>query len=373
MTSRAKLALLYAKLYALTHKIKKRILFISYGGHKYSDSPRAICEKMHELYPEYELVWAFRCPEEKQVPDYIKKISCRGTEYKKYLATACAFVTTRALTEGQFKRKGQYFVQTWHGDRPFKKILYEAGRTSKIMDNELTDLCVAGSDFGKDRYKRAFGYNGAIMSQGMPRNDVLVDNDSQKAIEIKHKLHIDPNKKILLYAPTYRDSEEYTSYKQVISVDIRRTMERLNKNGDWICLIRAHFDSNGLSFECDGEDYIDVTSYDEIGELYLISDCLITDYSSCATDYILLKRPTILAAYDMDEYIKTCRNLYDGFSETGFYIAYTQAELDEMIDHFDELDGAKEYEMVKQFYGIHEMGKSAEKVCRLIRKNCCVK
>lgn len=365
MTNRAKLGLLYTKLYALTHKIKKRILFISYSGHKYSDSPRVICEKMHELYPEYELVWAFTCPEEKQVPDYIKKISCRGTEYRKYLATACAFVTTGVLSEGQFKRKGQFFVQTWHGDRPFKKILYEAGRTSKIMDNELTDLCVAGSDFGNDRYKRAFGYNGVIMSQGMPRNDMLVNNDPQKAIEIKHKLHIDPNKKILLYAPTYRDR----SYKQAISVDIRETLDKLNKNGDWLCLIRAHFDSKGLSFECDGENYIDVTSYDETGELYLISDCLITDYSSCATDYILLKRPTILAVFDIEEYIKTCRGIIDGFFETGFFIARTQTELNEILEHFNELDGEKEYEAVKSFFGIHETGKSAEKVCKYIRDN----
>lgn len=368
---KTKLALLYARLYAATHRMKKRILFISYSGLQYSDSPRVICEKMHELYPEYELVWAFLQPEEKHVPEYVKKISCRGTEYYKHLATSCAFVTNEDLHEGIFKRKGQYFVQTWHGDRPLKKVLYEieGGIPYEIVDNKFTDLCVAGSDHGYRMYRNAFRYGGNILSEGMPRNDALIEVDKKKITEIRKKLGIKKKQRVLLYAPTFRDNKMTSHEKQNITVDLQRVMRRLERNGEWACLMRVHTGVNGFNFEFNCDSYIDVTEYEEITDLYLISDCLITDYSTCATDYILLKRPTILAVFDLKEYEATCRNLIDGFMETGFLMAHTQDELDEIMDHFDEIDGEQEYEAVRKFFGIHEMGNSAEKICKIMKEN----
>lgn len=366
--NKTKILSIYTKLYSITHKVKKRILFSSYGGAQYSDSPRVICEKMHEMYPDYELIWMFENPDEKVVPKYVIKVARKSLKYYEMMATCCAYVTNEDLKEGQFKRKGQYFVQCWHADRPLKKILYEIEDYNLIVADEyLTDLCVSASDFGDSMYERAFRYKGKILSNGMPRNDILFNYTSKQIEMIRKKLGINEEKKVLLFAPTFRDN--MLKNFQKISVDIERAMRILNERQDWICLMRAHTGVKEFDFKCDGERYIDVTEYDEIGELFLISDCLITDYSSCATDFILLKRPTILATFDLDEYIENCRELIDGFDNMGFVIAKNQEQLNSLLENYDTIDGVEEYKKVADFFGIHESGNSACQICELIHRN----
>ena len=105
------------------------------------------------------------------------------------------------------------------------------------------------------------------------------------------------------------------------------------------------------------------------GELFLISDCLITDYSSCATDFILLKRPTILATFDLDEYIENCRELIDGFDNMGFVIAKNQEQLNSLLENYDIIEGVEGGKKVAYFKSIHESGNSACQICELIHRN----
>lgn len=364
--SRAKILKLYTKIYAFFHKIQKKILFISYAGLQYADSPRAICDKMHEMYPEYQLVWAFNDPDGKKTPSYITKISYRSLAYYRNLATCCAFVTNEDLHEGQFKRTGQYFVQTWHGDRPFKKVLYEIGNNLdyRVVDNELTDLCVAGSKYGERLYRNAFRYDGEILTVGMPRNDILI-NRNMDIQDLKHELGIEDGWKVIMYAPTFRDGKKAQSSR----IDIVRLLRTLNTGKEqWVCLVRAHAGVDTIEFS-ENHSVIDVSSYDEISYLYLMTDVLITDYSTCATDYILLKRPTIIMINDIEEYKKECRELMHDFLDTGFIFVRTQNELENLLMRYKEIDSQKEYELVDEYFKMKETGRASESVCLKIDTN----
>lgn len=100
-------------------------MFLSYDGKQYSDNPRAISEAFHLVFPDYEIVWYIT--EEKSlslVPEYVRVVQGRWLCFLKELSTARVFVTNTQLGAGIFKRKQQFFVQTWHGDVSPKQILY---------------------------------------------------------------------------------------------------------------------------------------------------------------------------------------------------------------------------------------------------------
>ena len=263
------------------------------------------------------------------------------------------------------KKKGQFFIQTWHGDRPLKKILYEIdGFNHYVADKDITDLCIAGSDSGEKQFRSSFRFNGEIMKVGTPRNDRLVKDDYEYSMEIKQILGIDKEKKILLYAPTFRDSQKS---KQNVNVDLESTLEHLSKKGDkWICLVRAHSASMGLMITCDNFRYFDVTSYPDMTDLLCIADMLITDYSSCAGDFIVRKKPVILALFDKDYYRSNCRGFAYDIEKTGFLIAENQEELNKIIDTYSKDDYKQNCEIVAKFFGVFESGQASEKVCRRI-------
>lgn len=364
---------MFLHFWALFHPIEKKVLFSSFGGKEYSGDPRSISEKLHELYPGYKIVWSFtdKNTDNFLIPDYVKKVGTKF-EYLKEFSTSSAIITTNPVNAGTYKRKGQFIVQTWHGDRGFKRCLYEClddwgvKRAVKITDNKVTDICVAASDYGESVYRNAFKYNGEILKIGMPRNDKLLVNNEKEINLIKTYLNIPPDKKILLYAPTFRDN---TPNSQNPIIDISLTLEELNnKGGDWICIVRAHSASKGINIQNKNKKIIDVTKYPDMADLLLISDMLITDYSSCAGDFLIRKKPVIIAAFDKDDYENNCRNFRIPIEETGYFIAYNQNELNSIIRNNTDEDFKQNCENVLAFYETVETGKASEEICYRINK-----
>lgn len=362
---------IFLHIWSLFHPIEKKVLFSSFGGKEYSEDPRAISEKLHDLFPDYKIVWSFtdKNTDNFLIPDYVKKVGTKF-EYLKEFSTSAAMVITNAINAGIYKRKGQFIVQTWHGDRGFKRCLYESledlgiKRAVKITDNKVTDICVAASDYGESVYRNAFRYNGEILKIGMPRNDKLLNNNEKEINLIKTYLNISPDKKILLYAPTFRDN---TKSNQNPLIDISLTLEELNnKGGDWICIVRAHSASNGINIPND--NIINASKYPDMADLLLISDMLITDYSSCAGDFLLRKKPVILAAFDKADYENNCRNFRIPIEETGYFIAYNQDELNSIIRNNTDEDFKQNCEQVLDFYKTVETGKASEEICYRIDK-----
>lgn len=363
----------YAILYGVTHKVENKILFCSFAGRQYSDNPRAISEKMHELYPEHEIVWALYDSDNlnSYVPDYVRicRVSDKhGLRFIEERTTAFCFVTNNENDSSVYKRKGQFYVQTYHGDRIFKKVLYDASMKDKITDSYITDICIAGSDYGENTFRTAFRYQGNILKVGMPRNDILVKCDKSREVIIRNRLKIREEQSVLLYAPTFRDN---LTEKQSINVDLDTVLDLLNKNGqEWICLVRAHKSSYGFNNEyADNNGIIDVTLYPDMADLLQITDFLLTDYSSCAGDFILKRKPIILTAFDKDEYERQCRALGVDMEKTGYYIATDQKQLNHYIQSLSTENYILSCEKAMSYYGVNETGNSSYTICRLIHEH----
>lgn len=357
----------YTRMYALFHGIEKKIIFNSFNGKQYSDNPRSISEKMHEMYPEYKLVWILNTNDDpyKIIPDYIETVPAHSRQYLHHIATAFCYIQNEVMRSSRYKRKKQLFIQTWHGDRGLKQILYDALEAQGIQSNEyidgkVTDIFIVGSDYAEKRIGSAFHYYGETLKVGMPRNDKLVypaDVDTVKA-----RIGIKKDARILLYAPTMRRGEEILKCK----VNLKETLKILTKGGDdWICLVRAHPKSVGVDVQ-DNIQMTDVSAYPDMADLLMIADLLITDYSSCAGDFILRHKPVILAQFDREWYNQHNRQFYVDVDKTGFLIAQNQEELNQILSTMSEKDYVDNCDKVMHYFGTKETGCSAEQICKMI-------
>lgn len=361
-------------MYVFSHvyKIEKKIVFISFGGKQYSDNPRYISEKMHEVYPDFKCTWILNDASDKYgiIPSYVRKVSVKKRfQVLREMSTAFCVISNNQFEDYYYKHRKQYYINTWHGNNPLKKILHDAyplgNRPMPVMDNKLVDLCITGSVFGKDLYHSAMRYFGRILDVGTPRNDILVKNDVQLSMTVRRRLGIADGEKVLLYAPTFRDNSRS---KQETLVNLSSVMRLLNTNDRWICLLRAHPSTKELKYKGDDENLIilDVSDYPDMAELLLIADMLITDYSSCASDMILRNKPAIMAQFDYEDYRKKCRDFYFEMDELPFFIAKTQAELEEMIMGLTAEKVEENCRKIKEFYQINETGESAKEICKII-------
>ena len=370
--------LYYHYLY-IRYPITKKVLFNSFFGGQYSDNPRAISEKLHEMYPDYEIVWILPDEDRKDgfIPPYVRIVvkNTKGHQEMKEIATSFCYVYNCELTNNICKRRKQLFIQTWHGSIALKKVLHDAETPTKprepVMDDKFTDFCLAGSNPGFNSYRTAFRYTGEILCVGTPRNDKLLHCDSRETLAIKRRIGINSDVKVLIYAPTFRDhiKRDHIKTKQNVNVDLQQCISILEKKGcNWVCLIRAHIASSGLDFIVDGNKFMDVSTYPDMADLLSIGDLLITDYSSCAGDFILRNKGVILAAFDKDDYENNDRELAFNLEEAGYIIAYNQSQLDSILEEKTEDDYANNCRNLYNYFRICESGRVSKIVCDRIHE-----
>lgn len=346
-----------------------KVVFMCFRGRSYGDNPRYISERLHERYPQAEIVWAFRGnvihEMKSKVPNYVRCISMSARSYFSELATARVWVdnfTKDSILRG-FPKGKQFYIQTWHGDRPIKKICYDEYDRGYRLEEEA-DLVLTGSTFGQQLYRTAFRYKGAYLNEGAPRNDILVRNDPEDVKRIRLKIGVPEGAKLLLYAPTYREGASVIP--KAAQMDLRRTLNLLSRNGEpWICLYRAHYLSAGIDLESEKGRIIDMSKYEDMSELLLVSDMLLTDYSSCAMDYCVLNRPIFMFMADYEAYLSR-RSVYYDPHDTPLMIAHNQDELEKLILATDSNAARRNCEAIGQYYGIHETGHATDAVCDYI-------
>ena len=348
---------------------RNKVVFMSFRGRSYSDNPRVISERLHERRPETEIVWIFRERMMKDVkpelPDYVRCVGFHSRKVWGELATARVWVDNFTKDEELwgFPAKRQFYVQTWHGDRPIKKICYDFSPEGHRLE-EVCSRVVTGSEFGMNMYRTAFRYNGEYINEGAPRNDLLVKNDPADAARIRKKIGVPDGVKLLLYAPTYREDNGLVHKHS--QMDLSRVLNLLERNGDkWLCLYRAHYLSEGIDLESVKDRLVDMTQYGDMTELLLVSDMLLTDYSSCASDYCLLDRPVFLYMADFEEYLAS-RPIYYDPHDTPMMIAHNQTELEALIQSTDAEAARRNCQAIRDWYGIHETGRATDAVCDYI-------
>ncbi|MCC2090319.1 CDP-glycerol:glycerophosphate glycerophosphotransferase [Mammaliicoccus sciuri] len=341
------------------------IIFESFGGKNYSDSPKYIYEYMQKNYPKLNYIWVFKNPDKNVITGNAEKVKKGSKEYYAAYSKAKFWVTNARLPLYLNKKENQVYIQTWHGT-PLKrlandmKVVRMPGTTTAnykknfYAETSRWDYLVSPNRYSTNIFKTAFWMNEERTWEiGYPRNDVLVNrnNDQEYINQIKKDLNLPEGKKVIMYAPTWRD-DEFVKKGQYL-FDLKINLENLQKElgEDYVILLRMHYlIANALDLNGYEDFAIDVSNYSDISELYLISDALITDYSSVMFDFGILKRPQYFFAYDIEKYDKGLRGFYmDYMNDLPGEIITDEFKLAEELKNIDE-HKEKYKEKIEKFY-----------------------
>ncbi|HIW11638.1 MAG TPA: CDP-glycerol:glycerophosphate glycerophosphotransferase [Candidatus Salinicoccus stercoripullorum] len=368
--------LLYKRVFKNMDFKDNLVVFESFQGKSYSDSPKYIYEYMLENKRDYKYVWVMNKPVKiPGKPETVKRFSLK---YYYYLARAKYVISNVRMPNSYIKRDGQSYLQTWHGT-PLKRLAGDmadvhmpgtnSARYKRNFNRETDkwDYLIAPNQYSSDIFRRAFWFNNTMLQTGYPRNDILTNrNDEETIKKLKRRIYLPTNKKIILYAPTWRDDEYYKvgKYRFDLNLDLHRMKEQFGD--EYIILLRMHYvvASNIDLTDLEGFAY-DVSSYSDISELYLMSDILITDYSSVFFDYANLKRPILFYTYDIEKYQGQLRGFYiDMETELPGPLLMNNDEVVDAIENIDAVSGkySERYEEFYERFCSWDDGRSSEKV-----------
>ncbi|MGX7025111.1 bifunctional glycosyltransferase/CDP-glycerol:glycerophosphate glycerophosphotransferase [Vagococcus hydrophili] len=325
---------------------KKMIMFEAYWGRSYSCNPKAMYEYVDQNYPGYTCVWSLNNPYE-EVKGNAIKVKKNSWRYYYYLARSKYFINNVNWPNEYIKRDTSVEIQTLHGT--FLKTMgldvEDEVKTKEQLEgfrkrHGRWDYLVSPSSFMTKTARRVFEFNKEMLEFGFPRNDLLVNAEEHQdiSIKLKEKLNIPADKKVILYAPTYRNKSGFN-----FELDIKEMREKLSD--DYVLLVRLHyFVAKSLDLD-EVEDFVvNVCNYPDVQELLLITDVLITDYSSIMFDYANLNRPMLFFTYDLEYYRDVLRGMYLDFEEEAPGKLCKKTE--ELIESLEDLENyQKEYSL----------------------------
>ena len=319
----------YKKLFLKLPINKKRVLFESFLGRNVSGNPKYIYQYLvdNNLDNEFELIWILNDTSE-PIEGKHKTVKRKSLKYYYLMATSGYWIFNSRQAKEIYKRDDITYVQTWHGT-PLKKLAGDMesvnmGKNRNIdsykkeffKESAKWDYLFAQNDFAAETLSRAFQFKKEII-EGYPANDILYTKNNEKDInELKDKLGLPKDKKIILYAPTWRDNQYFKKghYKFELQLELEKMQEALGN--EYIVLLRTHYlIANSINTEDYNGFVYNFSRGFDIQELYLVSDLLITDYSSVMFDYANLKRPMIFFTYDLEEYRDNLRGFYFDIEE----------------------------------------------------------
>lgn len=307
----------------------KIILFVSYGGRYYNDSPRTLYEKMKNdpRFSSFKLVWAFRRPEEFTQID--NKVRIDSIHYFTTALKARCWITNVHIERGlDFKGKNTFYFNTSHTNLP-KLIGASASKDKTFVTKAETkcDFYCVQSEFEKGLFSKAAKVVDIV---GFPKNDVLANYTTDDRQRIRSKLRVPEGKVVILYAPTFR--EGYLKQRDV-PVDFKKWEQVLGDK--YLIWFRAHpIFASKVYVDKKSEFVVDMSSYTDNNDLMIAADILISDYSGILTEFGIQDKPMFCYAYDYDDYVAT-RGLYFDVREDlpGGYM-----NEDELIDYIKNGD-----------------------------------
>ncbi|MBO6108937.1 MAG: CDP-glycerol:glycerophosphate glycerophosphotransferase [Eubacterium sp.] len=368
----------YRKKYATAPIEQNLIMFESFFGRNYSDSPRYIFEYLNKNYPgKYSYVWVHAKGKKLDLPYPARQVKRGSVSYLKELGRARFFVMNVRQPKFFIKREGTTFLETWHGT-PLKRLVFDQDevvfasplyKKNFWMQAKQWDYLIAPNKFSSDIFRHCFMYDGNMLDTGYPRNDILhLEAKESEALssQIKAELGIPAGKKVILYAPTWRDDEKLAAgeYAFSMQLDLDRMRERLSD--EYVIVLRMHYlIVDAIDFtKYQGFAY-NGSVYDDIARLYLISDILITDYSSVFFDYANLRRPMLFFTYDLDKYAGELRGFYfDMKEEIPGPMLFTTDEVIDAIENIPAIEDKykEKYDAFYEKFCGWETGESSKKV-----------
>ena len=353
---------------------QKKVVFVNFFGRGYGDNPKYIAEEIIRQSLPYKLVWLVN-DMQSFFPKKIKKVKYYSLKCRYNLATARVIVSNAKGKLPYIKSKSQFYIQTWHGGFPLKYIEKEAESELSVeyvqeskFDSSITDLILSGSDFQTKIIQDSFWYNGEIFKKGIPRNDIFFNSTIESINNLKKDYGFTETHKIVLYAPTFRDDNNTEAYQ----LDVNGLLEALREktNDTWKLVIRLHpiAESQSSIFEYN-ENVINGSKYGDPQDLLLISDLLITDYSSTMMDFGIMGKPVLLFAKDLENYVSRCRGLRPIFYQLPFELCKTNEELQSKVMNFDYNDyNNKLTQFLKDQYMSYDDGNASKSVVERIKE-----
>lgn len=375
----------FCRLMAAILPAKKCVLFCSFYG-KYSDNPRYISNELSLSYPDMKQIWVVSDKQGNQVPEIFGKVLYGSFHYYWLLFLSEVVVdnssglrTFISCTPGtlQFKvcnwiakkRRSQYNISTWHGT-PLKKIGVDAldyDEKKAFISN--ADYSIAGCEHTYSLIKSAFRNSFKVFKTGTPRNDILCKKNAD-VINIKKKLRLPLDKKIILFAPTFRKDSDFGGLKQLNTINYELLLNNLNMRfgGDWCFVFRVHscvqnvIEKQNISEKFKRFGLVDGNLGDDMAEYLYCSDILLTDYSSSMFDYLLMERPCFLYTPDLFEYINSERGVYMSVDTLPFPYVIKLDDLYETILNFDKEGYIDKVHAYKKKIGNFEDGNASKRI-----------
>jgi len=291
------------------------ILINSFGGKKYDDSPKELYEAMlkDERFQKYRFVWAFHEPDKFDVQGAEKIKSDTLTYFKTALKARC-WISNSGIERGlSFKGREVFYFNTWHGT-PIKKMGSDISGENKSFKSKAkknpVDIMTAQSDFEADIFSRVFNIpRENFLMCGLPRNDILANYTNKQREEIKAKLGLPKDKKVILYAPTFREFERDSMRNCVLKPPMNLDKWECELGDEYCLLFRAHYEVGKIMNISDNEFVRNMTTYPNLNELMIVADVLVSDYSSIFFDFSIMDKPMLHFTYDYEAY-STKRGMY---------------------------------------------------------------
>jgi len=343
------------------------VFFESYRGRSVACNPRAIDRFIAGDRPDTVRYWSVQDGSVEVPMGAIRVIE--GTRaWWHARATARVLVVNDWLQKRWRRRSHQHVLQTWHGstlkrlarDRP------DAGWRTRVAarrEGKRWDALLAQNEFSALNLRSAYAYKGPVWIEGYPRNDALVQSFQydRSSYAIYHRLGIDPDLKIVLWAPTWREDRR----TMVDFLDVGQLASLLGPG--WIVLVRGHVSTWGTGADQSADGILDVTTYPDITDLLQVTDVLVTDYSSVMFDWVVTGRPIVFFVPDMANYAYALRGFYaDLLEDPPGPVVHTTTEVADAIQTSGEhrLNYADQLQEWRERFAAHDDGHAAENVVK---------
>ncbi|MBE6085488.1 MAG: hypothetical protein E7203_08585 [Selenomonas ruminantium] len=364
--------------FASKENLLNQVVVWNYWGMGYYEQCKYIVEELHRRDKSIKVYWVIKELVKADFPEWVISVKFDSYEYYEVMSKSRILITNvNSPCSPRCKQSYQYYIFTWHGIGPTKRVEWDSnecraavGYDKKVMSDRwnAADIMIAGSDFCHHVYRNAFLYDGVIENWGYPRNDIFFKEISYKD-EIKKRFGIEKDKKIMLYAPTFRHelmkSKDADRLKEIYDIDLSMVSRAAEKRfgSKFAILYRFHpFVYSFVDITAYRQYGIDVTYYPDMQELLTATDILLTDYSSSMWDFSLTRKPVFLCYHDAEEYEAKYNGFYIFPDEYPYPKGHSTEELCQEIMSFDDKEYQKRLDGWFERFGTYDDGKASARV-----------
>jgi CDP-glycerol glycerophosphotransferase len=371
--------LVYRVLFARLPLRRDTVVFEAHLGQQYGDSPKYVHQALERTGLPHRVVWVYAADTATAWPQDSVLVRRDTWRYYYELARAGYWVDNQGFPPIVRKRPGQRYLQTWHGS-PLKRMGLDeprfaaspAARQRLQQQMSRWDDFVVASSTAEEVFKRAFPMRANILRTGYPRNDPLFHADDDAFVQdLKKRLDLPTDRRIVVYAPTFRDYQRVLHADPQLGVDLDTFGAQAG--ADWFLLVRAHYLEKFSLHRRHLPYAMDVSEHHDVSELLVVADALLTDYSSVMFDYALTGRPMAFHLYDYDLYTAHRGTYFDLRREAPGPVMTTTDEITEWLAGVDATHAryTDAYRAFRQRHCDYERGTASDDVVRAVFGGLC--